>query len=367
MAITDGTVPVRGRILRSVQDFVDDRFAPVGAVFEEGLAGRTDAGAAVCVTVDGRTVVYLWGGSADAAGIRPWQRDTIVNVYSCTKTMTALTALLLADRGEIDLAAPVSRYWPRFAANGKDRVTVAHLLSHSSGLSGWAEPIGAADLYDWEKVTGLLAAQAPFWPPGTASGYHVLTFGYLVGEVVRRVTGRTLGTVFRQEIAEPLGADFHIRLPASEDARVAELIPAATGAAPFAHPTALQTNASTNPRLDVAATRSRVWRGAEIPAGNGTGNARAMATILAVLACGGVAGGRRLLSGSGLKAEGERWPPLSSSTAPAMSAGTGIWSRPNCRREAMRPSRRTFPATTTRPGCPTTRTPWPTRPAAGPI
>ena len=271
--------------------FVDDRFAPVGAVFEDGLAGGAEVGASVCVNVDGQTVVDLWGGFADAAGTRPWQQDTIVNVYSCTKTMTALTALLLADRGEVDLAAPVSRYWPQFAANGKDNVTVAHLLSHSSGLSGWAQPIEAADLYDWAKVTGLLAAQAPFWPPGTASGYHVLTQGYLVGEVVRRITGRTLGTVFRQEFAEPLGADFHIGLPADEDARVAEMIPPAGGTTPFADLTALQANAATNPQLDVAATDSRAWRGAEIPAANGTSNARAMATILAVLACG--RGGRR--------------------------------------------------------------------------
>jgi CubicO group peptidase (beta-lactamase class C family) len=284
-----------------VEGFVDDRFAPVRKVFEESLASGADVGASVCVTVAGETVVDLWGGYADAARTRPWQRSTISNVYSVTKTMTALTALLLADRGEIDPAAPVARYWPEFAANGKDRITVAHVLSHSSGLSGWAEPIEATDLYDWDKVTGLLAAQAPFWEPGTASGYHVLTHGYLVGEMVRRVTGRTLGTVFRQEIAEPLGADFHIGLPASEDARVAELIPPATGTMPIAEPTPLQLNAATNPTLEVAATRTRAFRGAEIPAGNGTGNARAVATIMAVLACGGVAGDRRLLSEAGCR------------------------------------------------------------------
>jgi CubicO group peptidase (beta-lactamase class C family) len=279
-----------------VQGFVEDRFAPVGAVFEEGLANGAEVGASVCVNVDGQTVVDLWGGYADAARTRPWQEDTIVNVYSVTKTMTTLAALLVADRGDIDLAAPVSRYWPRFATNGKELITVAQLLSHSSGLSGWAQPIATADLYDWEKVTELLAAQAPFWPPGTASGYHVLTHGYLVGELVRRVTGRTLGTVFRQEIAEPLGADFHIGLPAGEDARVAEMIPPAPATAPDARLTPLQTNASTNPSVDVATTRGRAWRGAEIPAANGTSNARAIATILAVLACGGAAAGRRLLS-----------------------------------------------------------------------
>jgi CubicO group peptidase (beta-lactamase class C family) len=284
-----------------VPGFVDDRFASVGAVFEKSLADGADVGASVCVTVDGRAVVDLWGGFADAARTRPWERDTIVNVYSCTKTMTALTALLVADLGELDLGAPVSRYWPQFAASGKDRVTVAHLLSHSSGLSGWAQPITAADLYDWDKVTALLAAQAPFWPPGTASGYHVYTHGYLVGEVVRRVTRRTLGTVFRQEIAEPLGADFHIGLPADQDERVAELIPPATGGVPFAEPTELQINASTNPPFDVAVIGTRAWRGAEIPAANGTSNARAMATVLAVLACGGTVAGRRLMSEAGCR------------------------------------------------------------------
>jgi CubicO group peptidase (beta-lactamase class C family) len=284
-----------------VPGFVEEQFASVGAVFEKSLADSAEVGASVCVTVDGRTVVDLWGGFADTARTRPWERDTIVNVYSCTKTMTALTALLVADRGELDLGAPVSRYWPQFAANGKDRVTVAHLLSHSSGLSGWAQRITAADLYDWDKVTALLAAQAPFWPPGTASGYHVYTHGYLVGEVVRRVTGRTLGTVFRQEIAEPLGADFHIGLPADQDERVAELIPPATGGVPFAEPTELQINASTNPPFDVSVIGTRAWRGAEIPAANGTSNARAMATVLAVLACGGTVAGRRLMSEAGCR------------------------------------------------------------------
>ena len=141
-----------------MQGFATDRFAPMRAVFEDGFASGAEVGASVCVTVDGETVVDLWGGFADADRTRPWQRDTIINVYSVTKTLTALTALLVADRGEIDVAAPVSRYWPEFAANGKERVTVAHVLSHSSGLSGWAQPVSATDLYDWEKMTALLAA-----------------------------------------------------------------------------------------------------------------------------------------------------------------------------------------------------------------
>src|SRR3712207_4289302 len=194
-----------------------ERFPDVRAVFEENLATGADVGASFCVTANGETVVDLYGGFADEARTRPWRADTIVGVYSTTKTMTALTALLLADRGELDFAAPVARYWPEFAAAGKADVTVAHLMSHSAGLCGWREPITRDDLYDWEKATALLAAQEPYWAPGTMSGYHAMTQGYLVGEVVRRITGRSLGRVFRDEIAAPRGADFHIGLPASED------------------------------------------------------------------------------------------------------------------------------------------------------
>ena len=200
-----------------VQGFVQDGYAPVKAAFAENLADGTDLGAALCVTVEGEPVVDLWGGFADAAGARPWDRDTIVNVYSTTKTVTALTALLLADRGELDFDAPVARYWPEFAANGKQDVKVSHVLSHSAGLPGWREPMRTEDLYDWEKATTLLAAQELDWAPGTACGYHGLTQGYLVGEVVRRITGRSLGTVLREEITGPLDADFHIGLPASEE------------------------------------------------------------------------------------------------------------------------------------------------------
>ncbi|QUQ70050.1 serine hydrolase domain-containing protein [Kutzneria sp. CA-103260] len=279
------------------EGFADDRFAAVRQAFED----NDEVGASVCVTVEGETVVDLWGGFADEARTRPWQRDTIVNVYSVTKTMTALTALLLADRGELEFEAPVARYWPEFAAAGKESITVAQLMSHSSGLSGWREPITVEDLYDWEKATSLLAAQEPFWEPGTAGGYHAVTQGYLVGEVVRRITGRSLGTVFREEIAEPLDADFHIGLPASEDGRVADLIPPPEGS-PFGPDSSeLQLNAANNPEVHPSVTRTRAWRGAEIPAGGGTGNARSVAEIHALLANGGVAKGKRLLSEAGCR------------------------------------------------------------------
>ncbi len=182
-----------------VRGFVRGDMAGVRAAFEQNFTDGTELGACFCATVDGETVADLVGGYADAARTRVWERDTIVNVYSTTKTMAALTALMIADRGELDFDAPVARYWPQFAANGKDEVTVAQVMSHSAGLSGWREPLRPEDLYDWEKATASLAAQEPFWKPGTASGYHVVTQGFLIGEVVRRITGRSLGTVFREE------------------------------------------------------------------------------------------------------------------------------------------------------------------------
>jgi len=277
--------------------------AGVKDVMAASLESGGDLGASFCVTQGGETIVDIWGGYADAAKMKPWVKDTIVNVYSTTKTMTALTALLIADRGQLDFDAPVARYWPEFAANGKERVKVSHLMSHAAGLSGWKETITKADLYDWEKCTSLLAAQAPYWEPGTASGYHALTQGYLVGEVIRRITGKTVGTVFREEIAGPLGADFHIGLPASEDARVAELIPPPPGAAIGDRAeTPLQANMSSNPGIDVGETKTRAWRGAEIPAAGGTGNARSVAEIHTILANGGVAkNGKRVMSEAGCR------------------------------------------------------------------
>lgn len=284
------------------QGTAQPRFAAVADLLDANVASGADVGASFCATVEGETVVDLWAGHADADKTRAWERDTIINVYSTTKTMTALTALLVADRGELDFAKPVAHYWPEFAANGKADVTVAHLMSHSAGLSGWAEPITTADLYDWDKATGLLAAQAPFWQPGSAPGYHAMTQGYLVGEVVRRITGQSLGTVFRTEVAEPLGADFHIGLPASEDHRVADLIPIEGDAGINAgEMDDLVRNMATNPGIDVLATRTRAWRGAEIPAAGGTGNARSVAEIHKLLANGGEAKGKRILSEAGCR------------------------------------------------------------------
>ena len=201
------------------------RFDPLRELFAAKLESGEDLGASLAVNIDGEMVVDLWGGWADEARTVPWTENTITNVFSTTKTMTSLAALVLVDRGELDLDATVAKYWPEFAARGKAGIKVRHLLSHTSGVSGWEQPITLEDLYDWDKSTALLAAQAPWWEPGTASGYHMLNYGHLIGEVIRRITGQRLGEFFAAHIAGPLGADFHIGLPPSEFHRVTNVVP----------------------------------------------------------------------------------------------------------------------------------------------
>ena len=208
--------------MTDIQGSYDELFSAVPSALA-GLLNDGDTGGSVAVFVDGEPVVDVWGGFADADRTVPWQQDTIVLVYSVTKTMTALCALILADRGELDLDAPVSRYWPEFAAAGKEKVLVRHLLGHTAGLPHWDGPV--AEIYDWTAATARLAATAPLWEPGTDAGYHSLTQGFLVGEVVRRITGRSLGAFFAAEVAGPLGADFHIGLSAEHDHRVARTVP----------------------------------------------------------------------------------------------------------------------------------------------
>ena len=210
----------------SVQGSCDPRFEAMRAVLQANIESGADLGASVAVVLHGEKVVDLWGGWADHERTQPWQADTLVNVWSTTKTMMAMSALVLIDRGELDAYQKVSHYWPEFAQQGKGDIEVRHLLSHTSGVSGWDQPVAVDDIYDWEKSTSMLARQAPWWEPGTAAGYHAVTQGYLLGELVLRVTGESLGTFFRTTFAEPLGADFHIGLPASEDHRVADLIAA---------------------------------------------------------------------------------------------------------------------------------------------
>ena len=289
--------------MTEIHGSVERGFEPVRDAMAANFDRQSDVGASVAVTLNGDLVVDLWGGYADEARTTPWQQHTITNVWSTTKTMTALCALILADRGAIDLHAPVARYWPEFAANGKGNIEVRHLLSHSSGLSGWQEPMAPADLYNWDLATSRLAAQAPWWEPGTASGYHAISQGYLVGEVIRRASGRTVGQFFAEEIAGPLGADFHIGLAPSEFGRVANVIPPPPLLAGVElDPSSVLVRTLSNPPLNAAQAWEPEWRNAEIPAAGGHGNARSVALAQAMLACGGEVGGRRYLSQAGCEA-----------------------------------------------------------------
>jgi CubicO group peptidase (beta-lactamase class C family) len=278
----------------------DDRFVGVRDALSANLDSGDDVGASVAVTVDGETVVDIWGGSIDEAGRQPWERDTIINVWSTTKTMTFVCALILADRGELDFNAPVAKYWPEFAAEGKGAIEVRHLMSHSAGLSGWSDPMLEEDLYDWDLATSRLAAQAPLWEPGTASGYHAITQGYLIGEVVRRITGETIGTFFAKEVAGPLGADFHIGTGPEHDDRVALVIPPPPLEIPE-NPSEVILKTFANPILRASQSWDIPWRRAEIPAAGGHGNARSVAAVQSLIAGGGEVNGTRLLSEAGCR------------------------------------------------------------------
>ena len=278
------------------------RFEKVRDAFAANFAAGKEVGASFAATLDGELVVDLWGGHADAAKTRPWTHDTLVNVWSTTKAMTALAAHMLVDRGRIDLDASVAKYWPEFAAGGKGSIPVHMLLSHRAGLAALREKLPVEALWTWDAMPNALAQQEPWWEPGTANGYHAITYGHLVGEVVRRAAGTTIGAFFRDEVAKPLGVDFHIGLPASEDARVADLVPpsAADAAAARPDPETLQGKVMNNPPLVAETAMRPEWRRAEIPAANGHGNARSVAQVMGMLACGGVAEGHRYLSEAAL-------------------------------------------------------------------
>jgi CubicO group peptidase (beta-lactamase class C family) len=294
----------------------DPRFNKVKELFQRSFDTGEEIGAAVCFVLDGKSVVDLWGGHYDLARTREWERDTLVNVYSTTKAMTALCAHQLAERGLLDIDAPVAEYWPEFAAAGKHKIPVRWLLTHQAGLCGIRAPLPRNSLYDWDRMCEALAMQEPWWTPGEGHGYHAFTFGFLVGEVVRRISGETPGTFFRENAAHPLGADFHIGLAADNDSRTSDMYGAHIGnkpapaskpddavvAAPFAEfarrlqdPASMQWAALLNPPQERDAVNTRAWRAAEIPAVNGHCTARALARIYGALARGGEIDGVRIL------------------------------------------------------------------------
>ncbi len=282
-----------GEIHANVSGQVHSAFDPVRREFEN-LWQHIEVGASLCVFRHGELIVDLWGGYMDKAMSVPWRADTLVNIYSSTKGPAALAIAILHDQGKIDYNAPVADYWPEFGAEGKAAVTVAQALAHQGGVCGISTSLEVEDLYDWGKMTKLIAAQAPLWPLSNQSGYHAVTWGYLPGELVRRITGHTLGQFIQDTICKPLSADFFLGVPDTELSRCAELIgpnharikpaPALSAQPPTdLFPIALQ-NPSISPFKHAC---SSAWRKAEIAASNGHASARGLAKIYAALATGG--------------------------------------------------------------------------------
>jgi CubicO group peptidase (beta-lactamase class C family) len=281
-----------------LQGVCDERFGSVRLALQENLDSGEELGASLVLDVDGELLIDLYGGFCDPARRRRWENDTITNVWSTTKTVTNLAALMLVDRGDLDVRAPVARYWPEFAANEKQDIEIRHVMSHTSGVSGWEHPFAVPDMYDWEKSTSQLARQAPWWAPGSACGYHALNQGHLIGEVVRRITGKTLKEFVATEIAGPLGADFQIGARESDWDRIAEIVPPPP--LPFdlaaLDPDSPVVKTLTGPAADAATANTSGWRRADIGAANGHGNARSVARILSVITRGGQIDGVSLLS-----------------------------------------------------------------------
>lgn len=265
-----------------IDGICDARFKPVRDAFAANFAERGERGAAVCVMVGGRVVADLWGGDG-------WTAGTLVNIFSVGKGLTALVAARLMAGGRLDVDAPVSRYWPEFAAAGKTAVTVRQLLSHQAGLPAVRRPLPAGAMLDWATMTEALAEQEPWWQPGTAHGYHCNTFGFLVGEVVRRAGGRTVGELLRTEIAGPLGADVHIGLPAAEHHRVSPFVWTASRPevelATLTEDQLMEYNTYFNPAgiSGTGVVNTAAWRSAELPSTNGHGTARGVARVYAAV------------------------------------------------------------------------------------
>jgi CubicO group peptidase (beta-lactamase class C family) len=296
---------------RPVQGFCEPAFAALRGALADIIESGAEVGAALAVQVDRHPVVDLWGGHRDAERTRPWDADTLVNLYSIGKAVTAICALRLVDHGLLDLEAPVARYWPEFAQAGKAGLPVRHLLTHEAGLPAVGRDLPSGAMLEWDVMTGALAAQEPWWEPGQAHGYHVNTQGFLIGEVVRRITGKSLGTYLREEIAGPAGIDFVIGFGPALDARCADILPPLLSPEAEAQRAILdadRTSLTGLPRMRVLAymnppdlsgrgvVNTRRWRAGELPSTNGHGTARAIARLYSALASDGELDGVHILS-----------------------------------------------------------------------
>jgi CubicO group peptidase (beta-lactamase class C family) len=298
----------------TIEGTVRPGFERVADAFADNFARHGEAGASVCVYRDGRPVVDVWAGAADRQAARAWERDTLTLFYSAGKGVVATVAHMLAERGQLDLDAPVAEYWPEFAVAGKGNIPMRWLLSHQAGLPNLDRPLPVSEVLAWDPVVEALAAQAPVWEPGTAFGYHQRTYGWLVGEVVRRVTGRTIGRFVADEIAGPLGLDLYFGVPEAEEPRVSRLEFAPTPDLSVLSPADVPEQfralllASLDPDSflnrpdtieEIDYNSPQVHR-AELPASNGIGTARSLARMYAALI--GEVDGVRLLHEDTVKA-----------------------------------------------------------------
>jgi CubicO group peptidase (beta-lactamase class C family) len=284
----------------SIEGEIAAGFEAVRASFTENFQRPGDfaeVGAALTIYQRGRCVVDLWGGFADRARTRPWTRDTLVNVWSATKGAVAAAVARLVDDGRLDYDDPVAEVWPEFAQAGKERITIGQVMSHQAGLPGFVEPTRLEDLYDWAGCVARLERQAPAWPPGAETSYHAMTFGFLAGEVIRRVSGLSPGAFIAREIAEPLRADIHVGLPEALEPRVADTLgPRRAPTPPDFEQSEIARSALRNPATGPLVPNRRAWRAAEIPAANGQASARGLARLYTALANGGAFEGGEFLS-----------------------------------------------------------------------
>ena len=308
-----------------VQGTNDPRFSAVRAAFESCFADGLETGGAVAVMLDGKLVADLWGGHSDAAGTKPWQRDTLVNVWSATKGAMATAIAMAVERGLLTYDAPIARVWHEFAANGKEAISLDIALSHRAGLQGLTQPMDEAGLYGWHPYVQALAEQVPLFPTGSLCVYHALSYGHLAGETLRRADGRFPGRFIAEEIAGPLGLEFFVGLPQDQDHRAAEMVEVPQASDWLATIDESGWGQSMhNPEIRAGHPNLRAWRAAEIPGGNGMGDAVALATLYGTLARGGERDGKRLLTHDGIAAavaERYRGPDASFGSETAFGAG----------------------------------------------
>ncbi|KAH6632915.1 beta-lactamase [Boeremia exigua] len=283
--------------MASVYGSFEDRFKAVPALLAASIAEGNDIGGSIFVNLDGKEVVNIWGGYIDDTRTREWREDTIVNVWSTSKTVVSLAALICIEKGLLDPFEKVARYWPEFGVNGKEDVEVRHLLSHSSGLCGWARKVSVQDICNLDEAVKMLEQQAPMFKPGSASGYHGITMGPLIGALVSRVTGKPFGQFVQEELAQPLDADFQYGVKQADSSRVATLSAPPPWHLPdteidYTHPS----SSLGNPAMDATEANKPLWRSAELAASNGHSNAAGVGRIMSTISLGGTVGGRQFLS-----------------------------------------------------------------------